>query len=254
MTVAREIYYIYLRNMRTWIGQPMAVASTVMSSAFIFLFFGAPLERVTQLPGFPSGDYEAFLVGMVLVMTVVFSGADMAMAMLTDILSGYFDKLLLAPINRFSILMGSLLTAGTRALAQVLIIVGIAAALGVNFRGGTLGIIAVVLASTVFGVAWACVGLIIALKTKSAQVTQSTWLLFMPIVFLTSAFMPREYLSGWFKIAATVNPVEYVLRGMRVIVIQGWEWETILPGLWVLVAMTVALTTVATWLYHRVTA
>ncbi|MBI4220560.1 MAG: ABC transporter permease [Chloroflexi bacterium] len=123
-----------------------------------------------------------------------------------------------------------------------------------NFRGGTLGIFAVIIASTIFGIAWACVGLIIALKTKSAQVTQSTWLLFMPIVFLTSAFMPREYLSGWFKFAATVNPVEYVLRGMRVIVIQGWDWDTILPGLWVLVAMTVALTAVATWLYHRVTA
>lgn len=250
----RETYFVYVRNMRTWLSQPMAVVATIVSSAFIFLFFGAPLERVTQLPGFPSGNYQSYLIGMVLVMTVVFSGADMAMAMLTDILSGYFDKMLLAPINRFSILMGSLLTAGTRAFLQVGIIVLIGIGLGVTFEGGFLGIVAIVLATTLFGIAWACVGLIIALKTRSAQVTQSTWLMFMPIAFLTSAFMPREYLTGWFKIAATINPTEYVLEAVRTVVVVGWDWPAILPGLWILVGMTVVLTSLAAWLYHRVTA
>ncbi|MBI4219264.1 MAG: ABC transporter permease, partial [Chloroflexi bacterium] len=117
-----------------------------------------------------------------------------------------------------------------------------------------IGIVAIVLATTLFGIAWACVGLIIALRTKSAQVTQSTWLLFMPIAFLTSAFMPREHLTGWFKIAATINPTEYVLEAVRTVVVIGWDWDAILPGLWILVGMTIALTALATWLYHRVTA
>lgn len=254
MAIFRETYYIYLRNMKTWIAQPMAVISTVLSSAFIFLFFGAPLGSVTQLPGFPSDDYEAFLTGMILIMTVIFSGSDAAMAALTDLLSGYFDKLLLAPINRFSILFGSLLMAGTRALMQVVIIVLLAVALGVTFKGGVVGIVAVIVAVSIFGIAWACLGLIIALKTKSAQVTQSSWLLFMPLVFLTSAFMPRELLTGWFRIAVILNPVDYVLQGVRAIIIQGWEWDTILPGLWWLIATTAGLMALATWLYRRVTA
>jgi len=254
MPMFRQTYYIYTRNLRTWTAQPMAVVSSVLSSVFVFLFFGAPLEGVSGLQGFPTGDYEAYLTGMVLIMAVIFSGADMAMAMLTDILSGYFDKLLLAPINRSSILLASLLMAGTRALVQVVIIVLMALALGVSFETGVLGGVTVVVLSTIFGVAWGCLGLIIALKTKSAQVTQSSWLLFMPIAFLTSAFMPKEMLTGWFKIAVMINPVEYVLAGVRTIIIQGWEWETILPGLWVLAAMTLGLIGVATWFYRRVTA
>ena len=99
MVILRETYYIYRRNLKTWLTQPMAVIAPVMSSAFIFLFFGAPLGSVTDLAGFPADDYEAFLTGMILVMTMVFSGGDVAMALLTDILSGYFEKLLLAPIN-----------------------------------------------------------------------------------------------------------------------------------------------------------
>ena len=250
----RETYYIYRRNLRTWMAQPVTVLSAVLSSVFIFLFFGAPLGSVTQIPGFPADDYQAYLTGMILVMAVVFSGADAAMALLADLLSGYFDKLLLAPIGRLSILLGSLLIAGTRALVQVVIIVLLALVLGVDFEGGVVGIVAVIAACTIFGIAWACLGLIIALKTKSPQVTQSSWLVFMPVVFLTTAFMPKELLTGWFKLVVTLNPVDYVLVGVRAIIIEGWQWDAILPGLWALAAMTAGLMVLATWLYRRATA
>ena len=254
MTIVRETYFIYSRNLKVWLSQPMAVIGPILSAAFIFVLFGAPLAGVTQIPGFPSDDYEAFLTAMILVMTMLFSGSDMAMVVLTDILSGYFDKLLLAPINRVSILMGTLLVAGTRALAQVLVILVLATILGVTFSTGFAGMVTVIIAATTFGIASASLGIIIALKTKSTQITMNTWLLFMPLAFLTTAFMPKELLSGWFKVAVTINPVDYVLAGIRVIIIQGWEWDTILPGFWSLAAMTVVLMSIATWFYRRATA
>ena len=250
----RETYYIYLRNLKVWVAQPMAVVGPLATAAFMFFQFGAPLKGIIDLPGFPTDDYEAFLTGMILVMTMVFSGGDIAFAALTDILSGYFDKLLLAPIHRSSIFMGMVLVAGTRALVQVLVIVFIAMALGVTFEGGTIGILVVIAAATLFGLAFAFLGLIIALRTRSVQVTQSTWILFMPIAFLTTAFMPKELLTGWFKIAVSINPVDYILAAIRVIIIEGWEWQTILPGLWALLAMIAVLGTVTIWSFRRMTA
>ena len=79
----------------------------------------------------------------------------------------------------------------------------------------------------------------------------STWILFMPFAFVTTAFMPRELLTGWFKLAVTVNPVDYVLVGVRAIIIQGWEWDVILPGLFWLIGLTVALVTLATWSFRK---
>jgi ABC-2 type transport system permease protein len=254
MAIARETYFLYIRNLKVWVAQPIAVIAPIMTAAFMFLLFAAPLGGITELQGFPTNDYEAFLTGMILVMTMVFSGSDMAMVVLTDVLSGYFDKLLLAPIHRVSILLGILLVAGTRALGQVIVIVVLALVLGVRFDTGPLGFLAVIVATTIFGIAFSCIGIIIALKTKSTQVTMSTWLLFMPFAFLTTAFMPRELLTGWFKVAVTINPVDYVLISIRALIIQGWEWDVILPGLWWLIGMTVVLLGGATWSYRRATA
>ncbi len=253
MTILRETYFIYRRNLKTWMAQPATLLTAIASSAFMFLFFGAPLGNVTLLPGFPAEDYQAYLTGMVLVMAVVFSGSDMAMVLLTDMLSGYFDKLLLSPVNRFSILLGTLSIGGTRAFAQVLAITLIALAMGVRFQGGIAGVLVVIIATTIFGVAMACIGLLLALRTRSVQLTLNSWLLFMPLAFLTSAFMPRDLLTGWFQVAVTLNPVEYVLTGVRAIIIEGWAWAAILPGLWVLLGMTALLLGLTTWQYRRVT-
>lgn len=254
MDLFRQTYYIYKRNFKIWVTQPANILPSLFITVFLYLVFGASFGQVTKLPGFPAENYNAFLVSMILVQAVVFSGGDAGFAMLTDILSGYFDKLLLAPINRFSILFGSLLIAGTRALIQAVVIVVMALALGVSFKGGIAGALAVIALSGLFGIAWSCLGLIIALKTKSVQATQASFVLFFPFVFVTTAFMPKELLSGWFQVAVTINPVNYVLEGMRVIVVEGWVWDTVLVGVGVLAAMTVVLSALATWLYRRTTA
>ena len=65
--------------------------------------------------------------------------------------------------------------------------------------------------------------------------------------------MPKEFLSGWFKVGVTINPVNYVLEGIRALVIEGWEWDTILMGLWALIGLSVVLIGGATWLFRRAT-
>ena len=113
---------------------------------------------------------------------------------------------------------------------------------------------AILAVTAVLGIAFACIGLIIALRSRSVQLTQSSQLMFMPLAFLTTGFMPKEFLTGWFKWAVTLNPVDHVLVSVRTIIVYGWEWDAILPGLWVLAATTVILLIAATWTYNRATA
>lgn len=254
MLFLRQTWYLYLRGFRTWLRQPAAWIPTVLISVFMFIAFGFAFTNVTKIPGFPAGEYTTFLAASILVQGVVFSSGDAAFGMLTDLVSGYFDKLLLAPINRFSILLGSLLVAATRLMVSAVVITLVGLALGVTFRGGVPGIVVALLLATLFGVVWSCIGLIIALKTKSAQATQSMFVLFFPALFLTTGFMPRELLPRWFQIAAFVNPVNYVQEAIRAIIVEGWVWHTILVGAAVLLGMIAFFLAITTWLYRRVTA
>ena len=254
MSFLRETYYIYRRNLRIWLGVPATFLPPLFISGLLYILFASTFSEVPNLGGFTTQDYNAFLVAWIIVQAVVFTGGDSGFALITDMLSGYFDKLLLAPINRFSILLGSLLVAATRGALQSVVIILIAVGLGVSFQGGVPGVIVLILAASVFGLVWACLSIISALQTKSAQATQSSFVLFFPFIFLTTAFVPEELLGGWFKVATKINPVTYVMEALRTIVIEGWEWGTILTGLWVLVVMVGFLMVVTTWLYRRATA
>ena len=211
--ILRETYFIYRRNLKAWIGIPANVISPLFISALLFVMFGSMFERTISLGRFRTDDYQAFLVAWIIVQVVVFSGTDSGFSLLIDIMSGYFDKLLMAPINRFSILFGTLMVSGTWALLQALVVVGLALAV-------------------VFGLVWSCLGIMIALKTRNAQATQTAGLLFFSFIFLTTAFMPKDQLTGWFKVAVKINPVTYVMEAMRAMTLDGWDWPTILTGVW----------------------
>jgi ABC-2 type transport system permease protein len=80
----------------------------------------------------------------------------------------------------------------------------------------------------------------VALKTGNPAAVNSVFLLFFPFLFLTSAYVPRSQLSGWLGKVATVNPVTYLLGGLRSIVLgPTWQWSLIGEALLAIVALGV---------------
>ncbi|MCH8802179.1 MAG: ABC transporter permease [Chloroflexi bacterium] len=53
--------------------------------------------------------------------------------------------------------------------------------------------------------------------------------------------------------AVKINPVTYVMEAMRAMVLEGWEWDTILTGAWVAVLIMTVLLAATTWMYKRQT-
>ena len=71
---------------------------------------------------------------------------------------------------------------------------------------------------------------LIALKTRSAAATNSGGLIFFPLLFLTPNFVPRELLTRPMEIAASINPVTYVMEGLRSLILEDLVWSAILPA------------------------
>jgi ABC-2 type transport system permease protein len=202
---------------------------TIMPPIFIALFFFivniATLKRgVTQ--EFPGLNYTAFQMGTAILLGV--TGVSRAPALVLDIQNRYFDRLLLTPVRRTAILLGHMVADVSVAAALAVPIMILGLILGVHFEGGPVGFVLFIVIAALWSLAFAGFGYAIALKTGNPAAVNSTFLLFFPFLFLTTAYVPRAGLTGWLSHVAAFNPVTYLLGGLRSLVLGGgWQWTSL---------------------------
>ncbi len=197
-----------------------AVVPPIFIALFFFLVNVGTLQDLmqTSVPGF---DYEAFQMPTAILLGV--TGVSRAGALVLDVQSGYFDRLVLTPVRRFAILFGHMVADIAVACALTIPILVTGFLLGVRFETGVLGLLVFIGLAALWSLAFAGFGYAIALKTGNPAAVQSSFLLFFPFLFLTSSYVPRAELSGWLDTVATWNPVTYLLEGMRSLAMVGWE-------------------------------
>ena len=121
-------------------------------------------------------------------------------------------------------LVGHMLADVAIAAALTLPILGLGFALGVRFEAGLLGVVAFIAIAALWSLAFAGFGYAIALKTGNPAAVNSSFMLFFPFLFLTSSYVPRDQLTGWLDTVAGLNPVTYILDGLRSLAFDGWQW------------------------------
>jgi ABC-2 type transport system permease protein len=148
--------------------------------------------------------------------------ASSGLALVTEIDGGYFDKLLAAPIRRASIIIGRLSADFVRGILGSIVVLAAGLAFGAHMESGILGAVVLVILAALFGVGYAGFGILVALRTRNVQATNTSFLLFFPLLFLTPNFVPFDRLSPVMETLARLNPVSYVIEGLRSLVIEGW--------------------------------
>jgi ABC-2 type transport system permease protein len=199
-----------------------AVIPPVFIALFFFLVNIATLKRLTgSIPGF---DYTAFQMATAILLGV--TGISRAPSLVLDVQNGYFDRLLLTPVRRTSILVGHMAADVAVAVALLVPILILGFILGVRFQAGPPGVVVFMLLAALWSLAFAGFGYAIALKTGNPAAVNSSFLLFFPFLFLTTSYVPLSQLSGWLAVVAHVNPVTYLLGGLRSLVLeQGVQWD-----------------------------
>ncbi len=141
------------------------------------------------------------------------------------------------PIPRYSMVMGRLVAEGAKGIVISVIIVLLALPFGIEIASGPLGFILLIALAALWGIAYSGFMQLIALKTRSAAATNSGSLIFFPLLFLTPNFVPRELLTEPMEIAATLNPVTYLMEALRSLILVDLDWSEIWPGFAVVAAL-----------------
>jgi ABC-2 type transport system permease protein len=221
---ARDIASLAGRALRRLPRELETVVPPIFIALFFFIVNIGTLQHLTQsnIRGF---DIKAFMLPTALLLGV--TGVSRAGALVLDIENGYLDRLLLTPVRRLAILLGLMAADVVIACTLMVPIIVLAFALGVRVEAGPLGVVALLLLGCAWSLAFAGFGYAIALKTGNPAAVNSSFLLFFPFLFMTSSYVPRSQLSGWLAAVATINPVTYVLEGLRSLVTQGWVWVSL---------------------------
>jgi ABC-2 type transport system permease protein len=223
----RDIASVAGRALRQIRREPTSVIPAVFVPAFFYVVNLGALENVAH---HVSGlNYKAFLIPMAIAFAV--TGMSRAPALVTDIQSGYFDRLCLTPVRRSALLLG-LMVADVVVLVLLCIpVLAMGFLVGVRFQTGLPGLVVFVLLCGLWGLVFTGFPYAVALKTGSPAAVNACFVLFFPLFFLTDAVIPKGALTGWFSSVATYNPVTYLLGALRSLITTGWDVATLLQGL-----------------------
>jgi ABC-2 type transport system permease protein len=226
-----EAWVLGQRALREGWRTPEALLPTLFIPLFFLVVNVGQAAKI-----FPSAStaflhgqgYGAFQLPSSLLLAGSFGTA--ALFLVEDIEEGYFDKLRAAPVSRTAIVMGRLIAEAVKGVLIAVAIVLLGLIFGISIASGPLGFVLLVAMTALWSVVFVGFMQLIALKTRSAAATNSGGLIFFPLLFLTPNFVPRDMLTRPMEIAATFNPVTYVMEALRSLILQDLVWSDIWPG------------------------
>jgi len=224
------------RALREGMRTPEAIVPTLFIPLFFLVVNVGQAARI--FPGSTTGflhgqGYGAFQLPSSMLLAASFGSA--ALFLVEEIEGGYFDKVRATPVRRSAIVLGRLFAEGVKALLIAGLIVALGLAFGIRIASGVPGFLLLIVLTAGWAVVYAGFMQVIALKTRSAAATNSAGLVFFLLLFLTPNFVPRDRLTHPMEIAATFNPVTYVMEALRSLILVDLAWETIGLGYLVIV-------------------
>jgi len=219
------------RNMVNIRRVPAAVIPLIAMPLFFVIAFSGSFTSLTKVPGFPTDNILNWMVPFAILQGSAFAGFGTGFSTVTDIQSGFYDRLLLAPGSRLALLVGPILSGLARCTVTFAIVLTFGLALGADLQGGLLGVACLLIAS--MGVAtvatgWA-LGLVFRVPNPRAGPILQVGIFFT--TFLSTGNVPLPLQTGWVEHIARVNPLTNILAMARQGFLGDVAWSTTWPGL-----------------------
>jgi ABC-2 type transport system permease protein len=248
MTLLADTRYLFVRYLKKLIRNPILLFFSLVQPIIFLVLFTQLFERFANVPGFPAESYLIFATPGILLQNAFGSALQSGNSIVSDMDTGYLQKMLVTPVSRYAILLGRLTSDAFRVLIQSTIIMVLAFLMGATPVTGIFGMLLMLLTIAFFGLAWSGISLAIGLKTRSSETVFAfgSFLTF-PLLFMSTALTPLDFMPDWIQTVSMFNPISYTVDAVRVLMINGFVWDTILSAY--LVIGFVAIITLGSTLY-----
>lgn len=204
---------LWLRQMRRYVRSRSRILGAFGQPILLMLALGYGIGAIYRKAG--EGDFLQFLVPGIVTQTILLSAVFWGIIILQDRRFGFLAELLVAPVKRVRILLGSAMGGATISMIQGVVIFLLALVFGFRPHDWTL-LPAAFMVMCLMTLALTCFGAAIASMVEDFQGFQGiNNLLILPMFFLSSALYPLEGIPGFLKALTLINPVTYMVDALR---------------------------------------
>jgi ABC-2 type transport system permease protein len=248
LTFASQVGHLAVRSVVRTARQPANIVGAIAFPMALLAVNSGGLDSATNLPGFPSETFVAFALAVPFIQGALFStinaGADLA----RDIQTGFLNRLSLTPMRGSALLAGQLAGVVAVGVFQAIVYLVVGLLVGVNIESGVAGVFVLLVLAGIIALGFGAIGTFIALRTGSGEAVQGFFPALFVFLFISSMNMPRDLIEiDWFRIAATANPVSYLIEGVRSLIITGWDEEALALGFGVAIMISLVALALSSW-------
>jgi ABC-2 type transport system permease protein len=257
MTLFSDTRYLFVRYLKKLVRNPILLFFSLFQPIIFLLLFTQLFSRFSTLPGFltatGASSYLEFATAGILLQNAFGSALQSGTSIVLDLDTGYLQKMLVTPVSRYAILLGRLSSDAFRVVVQSAIILGLAYALGATVATGVVGILLMLFTVAFFGLAWSGISLAIGLKTRSSETVFAIGgFLTFPLLFMSTALTPRVFMPDWILNVSNFNPISYTVDAARVLMVNGYDWATVLKAFGVIGLIAIVTLGATLYLFRKV--
>jgi len=241
-----QIWLIGRRSVVRTMRQPAVVIPPLVFPLMLMAFNSNGLRSATHLEGFPTDSFISFFIPFSFIQGGLFASGLAGTDLAKDIDTGFMNRLALTPMSGSALLLGQLGGAVALGVVQAVFYLVVGLLAGVELATGVAGALVILVLATLICAGFGALGLWIALRTGSTEGVQSQFPLLFFFTFISSMNLPRNLIEvEWFRDIATLNPVSYMIEGIRSLVIEGWNAQALALGFGVTIALVLGAMTLS---------
>ncbi len=223
-----QVYHLARRSVVRQARQPANVVAPVIFPLGLLAVNSGGLQPATLIHGFPTNRFVAFALAIPFLQGALFATMNAGTDLARDIQTGFLNRLALTPVRGVALVLGQLAGVAVVALGQSIFYVCTAYVVRVDPKSGAGGVFVLLVLAVAIAIGFGAVGVFMALRTGTGESVQGLFPVLFVFLLVSSMNFPRNLIEAdWFRWLANVNPVSYLIEGVRSLIIQGWNGEAL---------------------------
>ena len=216
---------------------PSAFVPSIVMPVFQLIAFSGAFGAAVRFAGIENA--MDWYVPLNAVQGASFGAMGVSFGLINDMQTGFFDRLLMAPTKRWSLVVGPIVGSIARAALPVALVIVVGFLGGMNVPGGWLAIVMVIVAAVGIALVASAFALGLTYRMRNMGAATLTQFAVFFTIFLSTSQVPLSSMAGWLHAVARINPMTNVLRLARQGLLGDVTWDQTWGGLVAIAVMLV---------------